>query len=441
MKFSHLLTNINLVSLFNPYSGILAINSFTTESYMIKVLSKSQFINFNSLEKQPLLKEGIIIKSRWDSVSSFEVINDIYPLALKTNSEKTTREFFNDKNLTIKITSQQNNSLSVNIFAKKPQKKYQMIIESNEQISDETGFINETVSTKLLKFIKQDFYANQTEKRFIPAARFYSFLDTKCEGGKITENGMVWFRSSWGVYNGHDVDSSMDFNIRENNLQEAIFIQDRDNLPLKTRPRHIQVETLKPKKIGLLPLVQIHQPPIRNATWTTKQISFNDWSNYQTYVDEVQDLNLPEGHDAGLEWIKGLTSALGPIAALVGTILGGVLGVALAKKVILSIVAGGLLGGTSQIASSLIDILNESSVKDGVSSVKKIYELIMKNPIFISPKEIDFNNLKYPYITTSINGKLWGRANATSIWGITSKMNLNNVWGAMNSDISYRVYN
>lgn len=344
------------------------------------------------------------------------------------NLTKNNVYLYNDNNIKINLINNQSNQTIAKIYAKKPQKIYYLSLKNNKYYNH----------NQLTNYIKTKFYRNQTSEHFIPSERFFSFVDTKDYNGEITKNGTIWFRSSWGVYNNQKVDSSIQFNLKENTIKEFIFLHNQNNLPKNVRLQNIQVEIIKPKKIGLLPIVQIHQPPIRNATWTTNEISFNDLNNYKKYSNNTQDLAMPEGHDSGLKWWKGITSSIGPIVAIVS---GGIGSIIAFKSIIATILTGALVTGTLQIIATLIDKLSEASLKDGITVVKKIYDEIMKNPINISPNKINLNNLKHPYLSTFIDGKLWAEANATSIWRITSKMDLNAVWGAINSDVSYRIYN
>ncbi len=239
--------------------------------------------------------------------------------------------------------------------------------------------------------------------------------------------------------NSQEVDSSLKFEFREEKIKEYIWIHDYDNLPRDIKPSHIEVQTIQPKKIVLLPIAQIHQPPIRDAKWTTQKISFNDSDNYYTYRDDSQYLDMPEGHDSGLEWWKGITSSLGILATIIGGGVGAIIG-AFTKTIMALFIAGALVGGTVMLIHLVGEKLSQVSIKDGIATLEKIYELIAKNPIYISPNKIDFNNMKNAYLSIFIDGKVWARANATSIWGLTSKMNLHTVWAAANSDVSYIIY-
>ncbi len=370
------------------------------------------------------LKSQNLLGADWIEENTIEKEKLHAPQLLKNKTN-----LYSNKQITIDIIKNHSNKSIAVINAKKVEKKYYLSLKNDHFYNQE----------QLQDFIIAKFYREKTSEHFIPSERFYSFLDTKDGNGQITQNSTIQFRSSWGVYNAQEVDSSIKFNIKEEKIKEYIWMHDRNNLPEGIHPNRVEVESLQPKKIGLLPIVQIHQPPIRDAKWTTQTIRLNDQNNYYTYRDDSQYLEMPEGHNSGAEWWRGITSAIGPILAVV---TGGIGGLGFAFKTALArFVAGALLGGVSTIVDKIIDTYTQVSIKDGIAILEQLYNKIMYNPIWIYPNKIDINNLTSMYLSTFINGKLWAQANATSIWGSESKMDLFAVWGAINSDVWYRVYN
>ncbi len=153
------------------------------------------------------------------------------------------------------------------------------------------------------------------------------------------------------------------------------------------------------------------------------------------YQDTKQKLPLPEGHGIGTEWWKGITS-FGSIVS--GAIIASII-VLISQGTMASVglkIATWVARGGLEIALAKSILVNHffqkwqaSKIKEKRVIAEKIYNTIMTDPINIYANSIYFTNKSN--ISLNINGKLFGEANATSIWGDNSEMYLDTVLTAI----------
>ncbi|WP_128008889.1 hypothetical protein [Mycoplasma sp. ATU-Cv-508] len=260
---------------------------------------------------------------------------------------------------------------------------------------------------------------------------FYLLLDTADSlSGKITENGKLSFRSSWGVWNSAKKSVKFEYKISQKTILEHLGLQNNPNITIKS---------IKPSKIGFLPIAAITDPPISEAHLNFRKIYFEKDQGLPLLANSKQRLLLPEGHAVGTEFWKGLVTGLlvipGAIFAILSTFAsGGSSLLALAAW----IAKGGLgIGLTNSVVQSYKwDNGWKKELQNRKIEAKKIYEQIMTRPFKINAINKSFSNYQQN-AEIKIETELEAHANATSIWGDRSEMYIHNVLTAINAEVVF----
>lgn len=354
---------------------------------------------------------------------------------------------YEDKKIIVKLQTNDLQQTVANIYAKQAQKNYYLQLE-NYHLNQQP---------EMLEFITNKFYSDKLETHYMSANDFYLLMDTAEKyGGEISaENENVKFRSSWGVWNGSGVKNSWQFHISRDQVAAQIAALDSKN-GAKINHKTLYDLKIQPTKFNYLPLVGIYQTPIGNAHWTTEQIQFQ---NQQYYPFQQQlSLLLPDGHNTGAEWWRGLVSAL----IFVGQVLTAIfwpISEIMGLKISQWIVEHGLTKFVQSIVSYIfkwkkfIDIgskiykwfddigprnLDHIKIQKIIQNIHKIIQQHSLTQRY-NFNFFDWDDIGFGVLKNTVTGNLHGEANATSIWGRESEMRLLRAMGTMNANVKYTI--
>ncbi len=167
---------------------------------------------------------------------------------------------------------------------------------------------------------------------------------------------------------------------------------------------------------------------------------------------------MPKGHNTGAEWWRGLVSALIVVGAIVLSFVnvGGVISAALSNWIVTNglvqfvkytsfLIYNFSLSSIGWITNELVDQIGKDNLKqDKVQKItRNLYQMIEANSqsIYVNWAYLKWDNVNSGILKNTIIGKLYGEANAASIWGSQSEMGLYRAMGSMNANIKYSLYN
>lgn len=373
--------------------------------------------------------------SNW--IDNMELANN-YSFAPKHN---TVHKVYQDKQIDIAFDYDLSPTI-VNIYAKSVDKNYYLKINKNNLIEKQS----------LIKQVINKFYQDQVQRQYISSNDFFILTDTQNRrGGKIIKNERINFNSSWGVWNSQEVENEFELWFDQDLIISHILALNKNHqIPKNSKIGDIEIQ---PNEINILPIAKIYQTPIGYAKWITNYIK--NGSRSFSYLDDEQNLMLPEGHNNGAEWWRGLTSAFVFVGSIVLSLLpiGGLISSAFARLAINKGLTFFIKGITllafnmgSNLAFKFIDDYfntpKEANInKEQIQKIfKNIFKTIKEKSKSIWVYQNTYQNLKNQMFISEIAGTLIAGANATSIWGRKSEMQLERAFGALSADVRYNVY-
>lgn len=405
---------------------------------------------YQQIQKQSSLQKIFLENDKYEITSKQWKNNEVLEHKMSTSNQKNILTIVDNLDVKIEIIEVLNHNLVFNLLAKSVQKEYQFIFTTDEIINLSKIKQSPSLKSAIEKFVISDFYLSNTNEYFISKENYFAFFDTRNPfQGEMLKDGKLSFHSSWGVWNSARNETKFKYNFEDEILKNHILMTEVQKWGT-LKKENIAIKTIKPYKMGFLPIAQLINPPIAEAFWTLKSIDFHNKKIKKMFYNAKQKLILPEGHNNGAEWWRSLIDLITILIAVssigTGTILA-LLGNEL-YYIIMSVFSS-VIGVSSFIKDLMnavkfdeLSVTNLEKFQNQREGFKKINEVIMKNAVDLYESQVmDYRIFDLVDVSPTIEGELEASANATTlIRGKNSQMNLFTTWSAMSADISYLVY-
>ena len=406
--------------------NLLLINSCLMTFPVLSVISCSQ--NNINLNKEGLLKTNLEWNYEYIRAFRDEEYDDT---TLNHDVWIKDEKIYEDDKFKIYVEGQRQNNLYLDLFSKKIMKWYLIDVSINNFLIDKKSK-NEIQNTICKRII--DEFDSMVMSKFT-SNNIYIPLTSENYSTKMNNDDYGSFKSSWGVWNGTTKEVNFDFNINERLIRNQLLSEKNIN------DKAVVINNVKLNDLYYLPLIEIINPPVGNAYWTQRAITFNGDNIVSDQNNQKNKIRLPKGADKGQEWWRWFTDG--------GKVLWDSISLGLS-------VAGTLLPGASaigQVMSWASIIMGSVSIGDSIrstimSTLKKEYD---KNSDIINDfsKTLIDNGYQISlnqYLNLNSNNiiNIWAnieyRAKATAAFGDRTEARIYDAAGLLTTSIEWSEY-
>ncbi|MBD5423432.1 MAG: hypothetical protein HDR43_02965 [Mycoplasma sp.] len=254
--------------------------------------------------------------------------------------------------------------------------------------------LKEHIYTNLIQSYKSEMIINHN----ISEADFFVPVDTSDNSLIFEKNDLIWFESSWNVWNKQSGNSIFNININSNKIREILFG------PLEQNYDNLIIKNVNATDLYILPKIIVMDTPIKYFDFNINDIKDVDNNkNYELSLDEKSKINID---------VPGINDNkyLNWVGMVYNKVLSGI------------VVDNNYIGGISSTLKNIInsnindygDVLSKINASNRPLVEKYVDDIMKKGKkisINISKKYVENDEL----IKLNINSSIYSGANSSSL--------------------------